>query len=277
VESEKIKNKINDQAWDGEWYLRAWFDDGKVLGSSRNRECRIDSVAQSWAVLSEAGEKEKSKKGITAAYNNLVEKQAQIIKLLEPPFDKSDLNPGYIKGYLPGVRENGGQYSHAAVWLIMAFAKLGDKQKVWELLKMINPINHGKTAEEISVYKVEPYVLAADVYGREPHMGRGGWTWYTGAAGWMYRLIVEFFLGMERNSDQLSFHPCIPDNWQSFKVNYRFQQTLYKIEVFQVSGAGEMTVKLDEVEQANKVIHLTNDLIDHKVQVTLFVDLSKIT
>ncbi len=277
VERKKIKNKINDQAWDGEWYLRAWFDDGKVLGSSRNRECRIDSVAQSWAVLSEAGEKEKSKKGITAAYNNLVEKQAQIIKLLEPPFDKSDLNPGYIKGYLPGVRENGGQYSHAAVWLIMAFAKLGDKQKVWELLKMINPINHGKTAEEISVYKVEPYVLAADVYGREPHMGRGGWTWYTGAAGWMYRLIVEFFLGMERNSDQLSFHPCIPDNWQSFKVHYRFQQTLYKIEVFQVSGAGEMTVKLDEVEQANKVIHLTNDLIDHKVQVTLFTDLSKIT
>jgi cellobiose phosphorylase len=163
------------------------------LGSSINEECKIDSITQSWSVLSGAGNKKRAYIAMESAYKNLVQKDAGIIQLLEPPFDKSDLNPGYIKGYVPGVRENGGQYTHAAIWMIIAFAKLGDNKRVWELLNMINPINHGKTSNEIATYKVEPYVLAADVYALPPHAGRGGWTWYTGSAGWLYRLITGIF------------------------------------------------------------------------------------
>ena len=154
-----------------------------------------------------------------SAYKNLVQKDTGIIQLLEPPFDKSDLNPGYIKGYVPGVRENGGQYTHAAVWMIMAFAKLGNNKRVWELLNMINPVNHGKTSKEIAVYKVEPYVLAADVYAFSPHAGRGGWTWYTGSAGWLYRLIIESFLGLQQEGNKLKIVPCIPEEWESFKIH----------------------------------------------------------
>lgn len=227
--AQQLKNNIDKNAWDGRWYKRAWFDNGTPLGSSTNEECEIDSIAQSWSVISGAGSAERIDTAMEAAYKYLVDKDVKVVKLLEPAFDKSDLNPGYIKGYVPGVRENGGQYTHAAVWMIIAFAKLGNNKRVWELLNMINPVNHGKTAEEIAIYRVEPYVLAADVYAREPHAGRGGWTWYTGSAGWMYRLIIESFLGMQQYANKLKFAPCVPEEWETFKIHYRYWNTMYHI------------------------------------------------
>lgn len=276
-----LKENIDKTAWDGKWYKRAWFDNGIPLGSSTNEECKIDSIAQSWSVLSGAGNAERVKSAMESAYKNLVIPQAQagaegsgIIKLLEPAFDKSDLNPGYIKGYVPGVRENGGQYTHAAVWMIMAFAKLGDNKRVWELLNMINPINHGKTPEAIAIYKVEPYVLAADVYALAPHAGRGGWTWYTGSAGWMYQLIIESFLGMQQVGNKLKFAPCVPEEWGTFKIHYRFWKTMYHIAFAKsVIGSGqvtaEMQVTVDGMLQADKVITLVDDGVEHNVEIKL--------
>ncbi len=267
-----LKKNIDKNAWDGEWYKRAWFDNGTPLGSAKNEECKIDSIAQSWSVLSGEGEPEHVNIAMESAYKNLVQKGTGIIQLLEPPFDKSALSPGYIKGYVPGVRENGGQYTHAAVWLIMAFAKLKNNERVWELLDMINPLNHGKTAETISLYKVEPYVLAADVYARAPHAGRGGWTWYTGSASWMYQLIVESFLGIQREGNKLKFFPCVPKDWQSFKVNYRYLKTVYVIVFKQssvVSGQlpNEMLVKMDGMKQTEKAIALVDDGVEHYVDI----------
>ncbi|MEO5946213.1 MAG: glycosyl hydrolase family 65 protein, partial [Chitinophagaceae bacterium] len=188
-------------------------------------------------------------------------------QLLEPAFDKSDLNPGYIKGYVPGVRENGGQYTHGAVWMIMAFARLGNNERVWELLKMINPINHGKTAEKIAIYKVEPYVLAADVYSGAPHAGRGGWTWYTGSAGWLYRLITESFLGLQQEGNKLKFSPCVPKEWESFKIHYRYESTVYHIEVRQILHGEKMMVTVDGVEKEENMITLVDDGAEHNVVV----------
>ncbi len=268
----QLKENIDKHAWDGQWYKRAWYDDGNTLGSSVNKECKIDSIAQSWSVLSGAGNKKRVHTAMESAYNNLVQKDARIIQLLEPPFDKSDLNPGYIKGYVPGVRENGGQYTHSAIWLTMAFAKLADNKRVWELLNMINPVNHGKTAEEISVYKVEPYVIAADVYAREPHVGRGGWTWYTGSAGWMYRLITESFLGLQKEGNKLRLVPCIPADWESYTVHYRYKDSIYHIVVTQKIGEGEMIVFVDGISQEDKMITLTNEGSEHQVQIMIFTN-----
>lgn len=269
--AEQLKTNIDRHAWDGEWYKRAWFDNGTPLGSANNDECKIDSISQSWSVLSGAGDPKRSMTAMESAYKNLVRKDSKIIQLLDPPFDKSHLNPGYIKGYVPGVRENGGQYTHAAVWMIIAFAKLGDHKRVWELLNMINPLNHGKTAEEVSVYKVEPYVLAADVYARKPHVGRGGWTWYTGSAGWMYRLITESFLGLQRESNTLKIMPCVPKEWHSFKIHYRYLETFYHIEVTQQKGEGEPKILVDSTEIKSGRIPLINDGIEHFVKVMLFL------
>jgi cellobiose phosphorylase len=268
-EAQQLKINIGKNAWDGQWYKRGWFDNGTPLGSSSNEECKIDSIAQSWSVLSGAGDTKRINSAMEAAYNNLVQNDARIILLLEPPFDKSALNPGYIKGYVPGVRENGGQYTHASVWMIIAFAKLGDNKRVWELLNMINPINHGKTPEEIAIYKVEPYVLAADVYALAPHTGRGGWTWYTGSAGWMYRLIIESFLGLQREANKLKFVPCVPKDWESFKVHYQYLNTVYHIVVMQKNSAEEMIVTVDGVKQEDKMITLTDDGEGHNVQITI--------
>lgn len=267
-QAQQLKENIDKYAWDGEWYKRAWFDDGQELGTSTNEECKIDSIAQSWSVLSGAGNEERIGTAMESAYKSLVQKDVGIIKLLEPAFDKSGLNPGYIKGYVPGVRENGGQYTHAAVWLIMAFARLGNNKRVWELLNMINPVNHGKTAEAIAIYKVEPYVLAADVYARSPHAGRGGWTWYTGSAGWLYRLITESFLGLQQEGNKLKFTPCIPVEWESFKVHYRYKQTMYHIVVTQQGSSGKISVTLDDAEQEDNMITLTDDEQEHHVRVT---------
>ncbi len=204
------KANIEQNAWDGNWYRRAYFDDGTPLGSSSNDECKIDSISQSWAILSGAGEKEHSRIALAEADKHLVRTDKKLIQLLDPPFDKSALNPGYIKGYVPGIRENGGQYTHAAIWLIMAHASSGNAEQAWKLMDMINPINHSGNAEGVAVYKVEPYVMAADVYSTAQNIGHAGWTWYSGSAGWMYQLITEWLLGLKYEGDKLRFAPCLP-------------------------------------------------------------------
>ena len=230
-QGELLRNNIEANAWDGAWYRRAYFDDGTPLGSSQNDECQIDSISQSWAVISNGGDLIRARQAMAEVDKRLVRRDTQIIQLLAPPFDKSDLEPGYIKGYVPGVRENGGQYTHAAIWATMAFAMMGDANRAWELFAMLNPVNHGSTPSEIARYKVEPYVMCADIYGATPHTGRGGWTWYTGAAGWMYRLTVETLLGINLEVDQLRISPCIPDHWDSYKIHYRYRETIYHISV----------------------------------------------
>ncbi|HTQ66229.1 MAG TPA: glucoamylase family protein [Puia sp.] len=269
-EAELLKINIEKNSWDGEWYRRAYFDNGMPLGSKENPECKIDSIPQSWSLLSVAGDPDRSRIAMNSAYKFLVRKEHRLIQLFDPPFDKSDLNPGYIKGYVPGVRENGGQYTHAAIWMVMAFAALKDKQRTWELLQMINPINHGNTGENISVYKVEPYVIAADVYKEPQHEGRGGWTWYTGSAGWMYQLIIESFIGLKRKGNILQFDPCIPEDWPSVNMHYRYEDTVYHISYIQ-DPAQEEKIKLlvDNELQTDQTIYLVNDKAEHKVAVTL--------
>jgi cellobiose phosphorylase len=261
----KLKNDIDEHAWDGNWYRRAYFDDGTPLGSSQNEECKIDSIAQSWSILSQAGRAERSAVAMQSVDKYLINRDKGLIQLLEPPFDTGDTDPGYIKGYVPGVRENGGQYTHAAIWMVMAFAKMGDHKHTWELLNMINPISHGKSAEDVAIYKVEPYVMAADVYGVHPHTGRGGWTWYTGSAGWMYQLIIESFLGLNRKGDELWFEPCIPEEWKSFKIRYRFKDTVYDIEV--IPDPDDRITIVDGVEQDKAIIKLIDDKLVHTVTV----------
>jgi cyclic beta-1,2-glucan synthetase len=197
----------------------------------------------------------------------LVNREKGLIQLLDPPFDTSDMDPGYIKGYVPGVRENGGQYTHAAIWAVMAFAKLGNSERTEELLKLINPIQHGTTENEMATYKVEPYIMAADVYGVAPHIGRGGWTWYTGSAGWMYQLIVESLLGLKREGNTLKFEPCIPLAWKSFKVKYRFEETVYTITVNQETDRESMEIFMDGEMQPSRVFQLANDRKEHEVMI----------
>ncbi len=244
TEAEKLRLNIEKNAWDGEWYRRAYFDDGAPLGSHDNQECRIDSIAQSWSVLSKAASEERSLKAMQSADDFLVQKEDGLIQLFTPPFDKSAMNPGYIKGYVPGVRENGGQYTHAAIWLVMAFAAQGNKQRTWDLLQMINPLNRGNTVEKIGIYKTEPYVIAADVYAEPLHKGRGGWTWYTGSAGWMYQLIIDGFIGLKREGTILNFKPCIPEDWPSVKVTYLYMDKVYAIELTQQKIMNKEVVKL---------------------------------
>jgi len=269
-----LGQRIEYNAWDGEWYRRAYFDDGTPLGSSTNAECQIDSIAQSWSVLSGAGDAGRSRKAMDAVHRRLVRRDGPLIQLLDPPFDVSPLDPGYIRGYVPGVRENGGQYTHAAIWAAMAFAALGNNARAWELTAMINPVNHALTAEGVRTYVVEPYVVAADVYALAPHTGRGGWTWYTGSAGWMYRLIVESLLGLNLEGERLRLAPCLPPEWNEFSVRYRYRETLYHIVVSRSESAGDvhpeaMTVTVDGVVQAGNVVLLADDRLDHRVEMRI--------
>ncbi len=263
--ADALKKNLNNHGWDGNWYRRAYFDDGTPLGSSSNTECKIDSIAQSWSVLSGAGQADRSRTAMNAVDQYLVNREKELLQLLEPPFDRSAVDPGYIKGYVPGVRENGGQYTHAAIWMVMAFAKLGDTKQTWDLLKMINPINHSTDSEKVSVYKVEPYVMAADVYGVHPHTGRGGWTWYTGSAGWMYQLIIESFLGLKREGNVLTFDPCVPIGWTSFTIRYKYINTSYEITVIQADSGQQSTVELDGVDQGGTTLILADDKDTHRV------------
>jgi cellobiose phosphorylase len=269
-EAAQLRLSIESKGWDGKWYRRAYFDDGTPLGSAQNAECQIDSIAQSWSVLSGAGDAGRSRMAMEAVDKRLVRRDHALIQLLDPPFDKSALDPGYIKGYVPGVRENGGQYTHAAVWTAMAFAALGDRTRAWELFEMINPVNHASSEAAVAVYKVEPYVVAADVYAVAPHIGRGGWTWYTGSAGWMYRLIVESLLGLRVDADKLRLAPCLPADWETFKLHYRYRETFYHIVVIQMHVAdNKISVTVDGVEQQGDVIPLVDDRRDHAVEVRI--------
>jgi cellobiose phosphorylase len=270
TEAARLRRSIEEHGWDGEWYRRAYFDDGSPLGSATNEECQIDSISQSWSVLSQAGDETRSRLAMEAVYKRLVRHDDALIQLLDPPFDKSELNPGYIKGYVPGVRENGGQYTHGALWTVMAFAALGDRKRAWELFALINPVNHARSLEQVGVYRVEPYVVAADVYAVSPHTGRGGWTWYTGSAGWMYRLIVESLLGLRLEGTTLRFVPCLPQHWKTFKMHYRYRETMYHITVLQSdSGGASMTVTIDGVQRADPGIPLVDDRHEHAVEVTV--------
>ena len=273
AEAAQMRRNIEQHGWDGGWYRRAYFDDGSPLGSMSNPECRIDSIAQSWSVLSGAGDAERSRMAMEAADQRLIHRDQAMIQLLDPPFDKSDLNPGYIKGYVPGVRENGGQYTHAAIWMAMAFAQLGDSRRAWELMTMINPVNHAMSPESIATYKVEPYVVAADVYALSPHTGRGGWTWYTGSAGWMYRLIVESLLGLKLEVDRLSFTPLLPADWEGFTVHYRYRETVYHIAVLRrQAGDDAASVIVDGAPQQDTTITLVDDHQEHSVEVRIPAD-----
>ncbi|MFH0797150.1 MAG: glucoamylase family protein [Candidatus Omnitrophota bacterium] len=268
-EAARLGENIDRHAWDGQWYRRAYFDNGDPLGSAVNDECRIDSISQSWSVLSGAGDARRSRTAMEAVEQFLVRRDEGLILLLAPPFNTSPMKPGYIKGYLPGVRENGGQYTHAAIWVITAFANMGEKQRAWDLLSMINPIVHGKTPEAIQTYKVEPYVVAADVYSSPPLNGRGGWTWYTGAAGWMYRLILESLMGLQREGNMLRFAPCLPEHWKSFKIHYRYRETVYHITIAQTGSGNLVTnITVDGVEQKDGNIHLVDDRQEHVAEIT---------
>jgi len=258
-----LAENLERHAWDGNWYCRAWFDDGQVLGSASNQECRIDSLTQSWAVLSGVASPERARAAMTALEHHLVRRDLGVVKLLDPPFDRGSLDPGYIKGYLPGVRENGGQYTHAAIWAGMAYAQLGNAAKAWELLRLINPVRQGSD-ELIDTYKVEPYVMAADVYALAPHIGRGGWSWYTGSAGWMYRFIVEHLLGLQRRGDSLRIQPLLPAHWPGFTLHYRFGSTLYRIEVRNGASA-ELTLSLDGQLLDQATLPLQDDGGQHHV------------
>lgn len=271
-EATQLRQNIEQHGWDGEWYRRAYFDDGTPLGSATNAECRIDSIAQSWSVLSGAAGAERSRMAMNSLDKHLVQRDVALVQLLAPPFDKSTPDPGYIKAYVPGVRENGGQYTHAAVWAAIAFAAIGDNRRAWELLSIINPVNHGASAESISIYRVEPYVIASDVYALSPHTGRGGWTWYSGSAGWMYRLIVESILGLRREADKLHFEPCLPAHWPSFKMNYRYGETFYHITVRQMRAPDDVTtLTVDDVEQPDMVIALVDDRKKHQVDLKIHI------
>lgn len=257
----QLATDLDANAWDGEWYLRAFFDDGSPLGSKSNQECRIDSLPQSWAVLSGAGDPERAGIAMQSVIAHLVDPQLRLISLFSPPFDTSSSDPGYIKGYVPGVRENGGQYTHAAVWVAMAFARLRQSDKAWELFQFLNPVHHGDTVEHADVYKIEPYVLAADMYTAKGHEGAGGWSWYTGSAGWLYQLLVEELLGIHLKVDTLSFAPLFPGDWTEFKVTYRYRNTYYHIQIKKIGPETWNTrhVWVDNVEQPDKMIHLVDD------------------
>ena len=271
-EAAALTKNIEAGGWDGQWYRRAYFDDGTPLGSGKNDECRIDSIAQSWSVLSGAGDPKRAHTAMQSLDKHLVRREHGLVQLLDPPFDTSELNPGYIKGYVPGVRENGGQYTHAAIWAAMAFAHQGDTKRAWEIFNMINPVNHTRTPEETAIYKGEPYVVAADVYGAPPHTGRGGWTWYTGSAAWMYRLIVESLLGLSLEVDRLRITPCLHPQWQEFTMHYRFRETVYHITVSQFKGKKTDTrLTLDTIEQSGQTIALVDDRQEHWVKVRMNV------
>ncbi|MBC7372253.1 MAG: phosphorylase, partial [Bdellovibrionaceae bacterium] len=268
----KLQQACEAEAWDGEWYRRAYYDNGTPLGSASQPECKIDSLSQTWAVLSGAANPERAKMGMRAVEKYLVKKDQSMILLFTPAFDKTELDPGYIKGYLPGVRENGGQYTHAAVWCIMASAMMGEHEKAHELFSMLNPINHARTPEEVFKYKVEPYVIAADVYAQEAYAGRGGWTWYTGSCGWMYRAGIESILGFEIRGKEVFLNPCVPRAWKEYTIRYRYVDTQYEFRFENAGGDydGILSTTIDGTAIADaRRVKLVNDGVIHRVIVTL--------
>lgn len=268
---EDLKTALEKNAWDGNWFRRAYFDDGTPLGSAENEECKIDSIAQSWSVISGGANPHQATRAMASVDEYLIRRGDGIVLLFTPPFDQGSLKPGYIKGYIPGVRENGGQYTHAAVWVAIAYAKLGDGDKVGELFALLNPINHASTRAGLHKYKVEPYVAAGDVYDQQKHTGRGGWTWYTGSASWMYRTALESMLGFNLKGETLKIEPCIPRSWLDFEIDYRRGKTLYRIKVKNPSGIcrGVVEVSLDGNLLSSNEIPLTFDGQTHEVIIVM--------
>ncbi|HET7456921.1 MAG TPA: protein ndvB, partial [Gemmatimonadaceae bacterium] len=262
---------VDEQAWDGAWYRRAYFDDGTPLGSAQSDECRIDSIAQSWSVISGAGAPERQAQAMRSFDEHLVREDARLLMLLTPAFDRTPNDPGYIKGYLPGVRENGAQYTHAALWAVLATAMRGDGDRAFALFDMLNPFTHGATAEQVATYKVEPYVVAADVYTAAGQLGRGGWTWYTGSASWMYRVALESIIGFTKRGDRLTLDPCVPRDWGEFSVEYRFGGTLYAVTVRNPArvSRGVASVTVDGAVVEGGAVQLVDDGRRREVVVTL--------
>jgi cyclic beta-1,2-glucan synthetase len=268
---QSLKQALEEHGWDGDWYRRAYFDDGTPLGSVQNEECRIDSIVQSWGVISGAAEHHRAVRSMAAVEEYLIRRGDGLVILFTPPFDKSNLDPGYIKGYVPGVRENGGQYTHAALWTLIAFAMLGDGERAGELFSLLNPINHASTRAGLHKYKVEPYAAAGDIYAVPPHTGRGGWTWYTGSASWMYRAGLESILGFQLRGDRLKIDPCVPRWWREFEITYRRGRATYRIKVENPLAVhrGVIALELDRVLQSAEEIFLVDDGQTHNVRIVL--------
>jgi len=271
--ADSLKEALEREGWDGDWYRRAYFDDGTPLGSKSNDECRIDAIAQSWSVISQAATPERAVRAMAALEKHLIRRDDGMVLLLTPPFDHMQPDPGYIKGYPPGIRENGGQYTHGAIWSLIAFAMLGDGDKAGELFSMLNPINHSNTPGAMQRYKVEPYVACADLYSIPPHVGRGGWTLYTGSAAWMYRAGLEWILGFHLQGTALVLDPCIPKTWPGFEIIFRYHSARYDIMVENPKGVsrGVVYAELDDVVLSGEHarISLADDGAIHRVRVVL--------
>jgi cyclic beta-1,2-glucan synthetase len=268
-----LRESLERNGWDGDWYRRGYYDDGTPLGSATSEECRIDSIAQSWGAISGAADAERARRAMAAVDEQLIRRDAGLALLFTPPFNRTTLDPGYIKGYPPGIRENGGQYTHAAAWAILALARLGQGDRAVELFALVNPINHTSTRTGLKRYKVEPYVAAADVYSVAPHVGRGGWTWYTGSAGWLYRAGLEGILGFCKQGEHLLMNPCIPRDWREFEIHFKHRSAHYAIRVENPDGVsrGVVRVEMDGVLLPEGIVQipLFDDGASHRVRLTL--------
>jgi cyclic beta-1,2-glucan synthetase len=266
-----LAQRVEEAAWDGQWYLRAFFDDGTPLGSSASQEAKIDSLPQSWAYLSGAAGAERAKAAMDSAFQHLVMEDEGLVLLFTPPIDKMEPSPGYIKGYPPGVRENGGQYTHAALWFAMALARQGNGERAAKILRMLNPVEHARDSQAVWRYGVEPYVIAADVYRLPGRIGRGGWSWYTGSAAWMYRAWVEEVLGLKVRGDRLQLNPVIPGWWEGFRLRYRHGEAIYEIQVENPGRRerGVSVVELDGQHLPDGVVPLERGLVKHRVLVRM--------
>ena len=271
VQADAIRKALESNGWDGNWYRRAYYDDGSPLGSDINNECKIDSIAQSWAVISKGADPARASRAMESVYERLIRLDDKLILLFTPPFDRTPRDPGYIKGYPPGIRENGGQYSHASIWAIWAFAELGQGDRTVDLFRLINPIYHADTLDKAKRYHVEPYIISADVYSTAPHIGRGGWTWYTGSASWMYRLGVEAILGLRREGNNLKIEPCISKDWNIYEISYRFDRAMYHIRVENPRGVnhGVSQIVMDGHVLTDENIPLLDEDQIHEIIVTL--------
>ncbi len=268
-----ITESVEKVGWDGNWYKRAFYDDGTPLGSNQNEECKIDSLVQSWAAISKLGNLERTKTALLSVEKYLVNRPEKLIQLFTPAFNKTPQDPGYIKGYVPGVRENGGQYTHAAIWMAMAYAEIEEGDKAIEFLNMLNPINHSSSAEAIQKYKIEPYVIAADIYAATPYVGRGGWSWYTGSAGWYYRAYVESILGIQLREASIHFNPVQAVTLPQFKFTYRYKSSVYKVFYENKTPYKHVTnclkMSVDGILQNNLILGLIDDGLIHQVNLIL--------
>jgi len=271
--ADTLRESLEREGWDGAWYRRGYFDDGTPFGSAESIECRIDSIAQSWSVISGAADPARAQQAMAQADAQLIRADEGLALLFTPPFDQTPLDPGYVKGYPPGLRENGGQYTHAATWSVIAFAKLGQGDKAAQLFSLLNPINRTSTRTALRRYKVEPYAVAADVYSVAPHVGRGGWTWYTGSAGWMYRAGLEAILGFQVQGSHLLLTPCIPQDWPRFEIVFRYRSSCYEISVENPDrvNSGAVHTALDGVtlRVGETRIALVDDGASHQIEMVL--------